>query len=102
MAVWKAQRTLLMVGEGFHEEAFLHHVKRLFAPRGCGLSVTVKNAQGKGAKHVVEWTGRQVENTAYDTVAVLLDTDTDWSLAVAKLAKRRKSKCSLPTHALTQ
>jgi len=90
MAIWKAQRTLLIVGEGYHEEAFLQHVKRLYAPRGCGLSVTIKNARGKGAKHVVEWTARQVANTAYDTVAALLDTDTDWSPAVAKLAKSKK------------
>lgn len=90
MAIWKSQRTLLIVGEGYHEEAFLQHVKRLYAPRGCGLSVTIKNARGKGAKHVVEWTARQVANTAYDTVAVLLDTDTDWSPAVAKLAKSKK------------
>lgn len=90
MVIWKAQRTLLIVGEGYHEEAFLQHVKRLYAPRRCGLSVTIKNARGKSAKHVVEWTARQVANTAYDTVAVLLDTDTDWSPAVAKLAKSKK------------
>jgi len=90
MAIWKAQRTLLIVGEGYHEEAFLLHVKQLYAPRGCGLSVTIKNARGKGAKHIIEWTGRQIANTAYDTVAVLLDTDTDWSQAVAKHAKTRK------------
>lgn len=90
MVIWKAQRTLLIVGEGYHEEAFLQHVKRLYAPRGCGLSVTIKNARGKGAKHVVEWTARQIANTAYDTVAVLLDTDTDWSQSVAKLAQSKK------------
>ncbi len=36
MAIWKAQRTLLIVGEGYHEEAFLGHVKQIYAPRGCG------------------------------------------------------------------
>lgn len=25
----------------------------LYVPRGCGLSVEIKNAQGKGAKHAV-------------------------------------------------
>lgn len=90
MAIWKAQRTLLIIGEGRTEEAFLQHLKRLYAPRGCGLSVTIKNARGKGAKHVVEWTARQIANADYDTVAALLDTDTDWSLSVAKLAQRRK------------
>jgi len=29
MAIWKAQRTLLIVGEGYHEEAFLNHVRQI-------------------------------------------------------------------------
>ncbi len=77
MVNWKAQRTLLIVGEGRHEEAFLNHLKKLYVPRGCGLSVTIKNARGKGALHVVSWTARQIANADYDVVAVLLDTDVD-------------------------
>jgi hypothetical protein len=90
MANWKAQRTLLIVGEGRHEEAFLNHVKQLYVPRGCGLAVTIKNARGKGAKHVVEWTAKQIANVAYDKAAAMLDTDTDWSPAVARLARTRR------------
>lgn len=90
MAHWKVQPTLLIVGEGRHEEAFLKHVKKLFAPRGCNLKVTIKQAGGKGAQHVVDWTRRQVANTAYDTVAALLDTDTDWTVTVEKIAKQKK------------
>jgi len=88
--IWKAQRTLLIVGEGADEMAFLTHVKSLFITRGCGLSVKIKNAQGKGAKHVVEWTIRQQAIAAYDTVAVLVDTDTDWSDSVSRLATKKK------------
>jgi hypothetical protein len=87
---WKAVRTLLLVGEGETEVAFLNHVKSLYAPRGCGLRVFVKNAHGKGAKHVIEWTARQRGIAGYDTVAALFDTDQDWSDAVAKKAKAAK------------
>jgi hypothetical protein len=90
MAIWKAQRTLLIVGEGYHEEAFLNYVKQLYARRGCGLSVTVKNARGKGAQHVIGWTIRQTANADYDMVAAMLDTDTDWTPAIAKQAKTKK------------
>ncbi len=90
MAIWKAQRTLLIVGEGYAEEAFLNHVKRLYAPRGCGLSVTIKNARGKGARHVVDWTRRQIANVDFDSVASMLDTDQDWSEPVAKQARSAK------------
>lgn len=90
MAIWKAQRTLLIVGEGRHEEAFLNHLKQLYVPRGCGLTVTIKNARGKGALHVIEWTIRQIANADFDTVATLLDTDTGWDTKAESLAKRRK------------
>lgn len=90
MATWKAQRTLLIVGEGYHEEAFLNHVKQLYAPRGCGLAVTIKNARGKGAMHVIDWTIRQMANADFDTVAAMLDTDKDWSPAVARQARQKK------------
>ena len=49
MNAWTAYRTLLLVGEGATEEAFLRHVKSIYAPRGAGLKVTIKNAHGKGA-----------------------------------------------------
>ena len=90
MAIWQTQRTLLIVGEGHTEEAFLLHVKRLYAPRGCGLGVTIKNARGKSASHVIEWTIRQIANAQYDTVAVMLDTDVGWTPAVAKLAAKKR------------
>ncbi|MDP3715829.1 MAG: hypothetical protein Q8R21_05400 [Burkholderiales bacterium] len=81
---------MLIVGEGAVEEAFLTHAKTLYVPRGCGLSVKVSNAHGKGASHVVEWTRRQIDNIQYDSVAVLLDTDTDWTPTVEKRARQKK------------
>ena len=35
-------RTLLLVGEGETEQAFLQHVKALYVQRGSGLRVTVR------------------------------------------------------------
>ena len=84
------KRTLLIVGEGFDEKAFLNYLKEKLVPRGTGLVVTIKNAKGKGAKHVIEWTIRQAGIAHYDTVAALFDTDTDWTQAVEKQAKKHK------------
>ena len=81
---------MLIVGEGRHEMAFLNHLKQLYVPRGCGLGLTIKNAGGKGALHVIEWTIRQMANADFDTVATLLDTDTDWDAKAKKLARRKK------------
>lgn len=90
MAAKRAPRklydTLLLVGEGESEEAFLNHVKGLYAPRGCGLSVKVICARGKGAAHVIDTAIRQSRHFAFDSVAALLDTDTDWGPDVARRA----------------
>ncbi|MBB3213824.1 hypothetical protein FHW67_003125 [Herbaspirillum sp. Sphag1AN] len=90
MAHWRNHKTLLLVGEGIHDEAFLTHVKRHKAPRGCGLIVTIRNANGKGALHVVDYTIRQKQNAQFDQVAAMVDTDTDYSDRVLALAKRHR------------
>lgn len=80
-------KTLLLVGEGETDVAFLTHVKSLCAPRGCGLQVKVICAHGKGARHVVDVAKRHGDHAAYDTVAALLDTDTDWTEGVRARAR---------------
>lgn len=88
MSKSRAQKqTLLLVGEGYDEEAFLKYLKSQLVGREAGLEVKIKNAKGKGAKHVIEWTIRQAKQADYDKVAALLDTDTDWTSAVQKKAK---------------
>lgn len=81
------KQTLLLVGEGYDEEAFLKYLKSQLVGRDAGLEVKIKNAKGKGAKHVIDWTIRQAKQADYDKVAALLDTDTDWTPAVQKKAK---------------
>ena len=70
---------MLFVGEGDSEEYFLRHLKALHVRRGSGVMVTIKNARGKGAAHVVDVAMRLSRNADYDVRAVLLDTDTDWN-----------------------
>ena len=79
-------KTLLLVGEGETEVAFLTHLKALCAPRWCGLYVKVICARGKGARNVVNVAIRQSWQAAYDSIAALLDTDTDWSDQVQRQA----------------
>jgi len=81
------RKTLLIVGEGDAEEAFLKHLKALFVGRAGGIEVKVGNARGKGARNVINHARKQWASIAYDQVAVLFDTDTDWSPEVEKLAR---------------
>jgi len=85
-----ARHTVLLVGEGTTEWAFLKHIKALYISRGCGVSAAIKNAHGKGPDHVVDYAIRQCRNAAYDRVVVLLDTDLTMSVAVRKRVRSRK------------
>lgn len=83
-------RTVLMVGEGDAEVLFLQHLKGLYVQRGSGVMVTIKNARGKGAAHVVDFAVRQSRNAAYDLVTTLLDTDVDWNDKTRTMARKGK------------
>jgi len=82
--------TVLLVGEGKTEVAFLSHLKSLYIQRNCGIKLTIKNAHGKGPEYIVDFAVRQRSNAAYDRVAVLLDTDLTWSEAVKKRARKNR------------
>ena len=82
--------TVLLVGEGTTEQAFLRYVKSLYISRGCGVGVTIRNARGKGPDHVVDYAIRQCRNAAYDRVVVLLDTDLEMSAAVRRRVRTKK------------
>jgi hypothetical protein len=90
-------RTVLVVGEGDAEVLFLQHLKGLCVQRGSGVVVTIKNARGKGAAHVVDFAIRQSRNAAYDVIAVLLDTDADWNDKTRATARKGKVHVS-PCH----
>lgn len=81
------RRTALMVGEGLAEELFLKHLRALYVVRGS-KQITVKSAKGKGGAHVLDYTRRQSAQAAYDHVAALLDTDTDWGEEQQALAAK--------------
>ena len=85
-----ARHTVLLVGEGTTDWAFLRHIKSIYISRGCGVSVTIRNAHGKGPDHVVDYAIRQCRNAAYDRVVALLDTDLPMSAAVRRRARSKR------------
>ena len=91
------RRTILIVGDGDAEVAFINHLKSLYNTRQSGLAVTVKNARGKGALGVVSFTIRQGLNADYDVKVALLDTDTDWNDKTQAAARKAKVQV-VPCH----
>lgn len=86
----KAKTTVLIVGEGATEKAFLDHLKSHYVTRGCGVSVTTRNAHGKGPENVVDVAIRNSKGADYTIVAALMDTDLPWSPSLRKSARSKK------------
>jgi len=83
--------TLLFVGEGDCEVAFLGHIRNLFCSGGHGLKVTLRNAHGKGPDNVVNHALAFSRSNGFDKKACLLDTDLPWPIKSVKAAKKRKN-----------
>lgn len=83
-------RTVLLVGEGYAEVAFIAHLRSLYPSRGFGLAITVKNARGTGALSVVNFAIRLGQNFDYDFTMTLLDTDAGWDDKTQNIARRGK------------
>lgn len=71
----QVRKTLLIVGEGDSEVAFLKHLRELYCSGGVGVRVTIRNAHGKGPENVIAFAARQAGIYSYDAHAALLDTD---------------------------
>lgn len=82
--------TLLVVGEGYAEVELLEHLRATYTHSHSGFAVTIRNARGKGAGHVIQHVIRQCAQVSFDRKAALLDTDDGWTQAVQTLAKRKR------------
>lgn len=87
----RAQRkTLLVIGEGDTEVAFLKYLRSLYCSKGQGTEVTIVNAHGKSPESIVNTAIRHAGSAAFDKKVCLLDTDIAWPPAVCTKAKKYK------------
>lgn len=86
----EVQKTLLVVGEGDAEVAFLKHLRSLYCTQGAGVRVTIRNAHGKGPGNVVTHAARLAQGCSYDSCVALLDTDIEWTEELKKRARKAK------------
>lgn len=86
-SVRKLKKTLLAVGEGSSEKAFLLHLKSIYSTGDP--KVTVVTAGGKGPNNVINHAIACMRCDGYDECVVLLDTDIPWP---PKLVKQAEAK----------
>lgn len=86
----RIRKTLLAVGEGKTEVAFLNHLRVIFCSDQKGVSVKILNAYGKGPENVVETLISHCRGVDYDHRLALLDTDILWTTELKKLARAQK------------
>lgn len=81
--------TLLIVGEGADDKAFITHLKNLYCPRGCGVTVKVEAGDGGSPGNIITNAIRSFESADYSKRIIILDADVPPSQA--EIAKARKN-----------
>jgi hypothetical protein len=82
--------TVLIVCEGHAEDIFLKHIKTTFLHRAGLIALTLKNAHGKGARHVLKEAIACMKREGYDRVAIAYDTDVDLSEKERRQAQAKR------------
>ena len=67
--------TLLVVGEGADDKAFIDYMKQLFCPRNCGRTAKIEAGDGGSAGNVIENAIRSFKSIDYDRRILVLDSD---------------------------
>lgn len=67
--------TLLVVGEGADDRAFITHMKQLYCPRDSGMSVKVEAGDGGSPGNVITHAIRKYQGKDYDRRLFVLDAD---------------------------
>ncbi len=87
----QTKKTILFVGEGPTEKAFLQYIKELHITRDMNVVVKVECGAGGSPESVVERAVRLKGSRAYDACFVLIDQDRPYAPDTV-LARRAKKK----------
>lgn len=90
MTVRAVRETVLIVGGGYAEEAFLKHLKSLYTSKAAGRSLTVGNARGGRAVDVVAEAGRIGRRLPHKILVALFDAALDSKGSATKVAQKNK------------
>ena len=75
------KRTVLLVGEGPMEWAFLRHVVQLFTDRSGPVAARPDNAHGGSPETIIQTARKLLRQRAFDVCVILMDTDVPWPVS---------------------
>ncbi len=82
--------SLIIVGEGAHDQAFLNHMKELYDGRETNQTVKIESADGGSPKDIIDVAIKKSKIADYDKRYVLMDADIPVSIEERLHAKKKK------------
>ncbi len=67
--------SLLVVGEGADDKAFIDHMKSIFCPRRCGRTAKIEAGDGGSAGNIIQNAIRSFKTEDFDKRYLVLDSD---------------------------
>ncbi|MCX5511242.1 hypothetical protein [Pseudomonas sp. BJa3] len=86
----RTNNTILIAVEGYTDEAFLRHLKSIYCGRESFVSLTIKNAKGKGPEGIVDAIKSAKRTGDYNLVGAVFDGDLPVSADVDKWLRSNK------------
>jgi hypothetical protein len=83
----RTHHTILLVCEGYAEIELARVIRELYLPRGCGTTLTAKNARKGGGEGALKLAIEMRAHAEYDDYGVLVDTDRHWGDAARAQAQ---------------
>ena len=85
-----SKTTLLVIGEGAHDTAFLNHLKSLYDARESGQKVKIESGDGGSPHDLIKNTIKKISHLSYDRVVIFLDSDVEIKESDKIEAKRHR------------
>ncbi len=84
------QTTLIVVGEGQHDKAFLKHMQGIYDGRETGQKVTIDFSSGGSPHDIIKDSIKKVGHIGYDKKYIVMDSDVAINSKDLKKAKEGK------------
>lgn len=84
-----AKTTLLVVGEGPDDQAFIKHMNQQFKAEGTNIRPTIMKESGGSPGNIIANTTRKYRDSDYDKRYIVLDSDIPIDTSSRKLAQKK-------------